>query len=151
MRWHASSLTSIVAALAFGACGDGALTADPQLFLASGDYTAFGAFGSLAFTTVGAGSGGETIDWLARGASVSLSLRQDGTTAGRLFVPGEGEDGSDFDADLAGTWSISGNVVRFAHMADTFVRDTDFLFESGTLTGMRTSGDVTVRLVLIRL
>jgi hypothetical protein len=130
------------------ACGEDLSTIDAQLALVAGDYTAEGAFGSYLLTTA---SGGEVVDWLEQGASISLQLLTDGTTTGRVFAPGGAEDGGDFDEDLAGTWTIAGGVVRFSHDADTFLRDMDFAFDDGTLLGEETFGSVTIRLAVIRL
>ena len=42
------------------------------------------------------------------GSTVAITLATNGTTTGRLFVPGGADDGSDLDGDLAGTWTLSG-------------------------------------------
>ena len=86
-------------------------------------------------------NGGHRIDWGLRGATFSISLAPDGTTSGRLFIPGSNEDGSDFDVDMAGTWTLSGDTVRFTQTADSFVRDMAFIAHENRLRGDHTVGD----------
>lgn len=104
--------------------------------------------GNYAATTFTTREGAVTTDQLARGSLLSLGLRTDSTTTGRLFVPDGGEEGGDFDADLVGTWLLRRDTVEFDHAADTFVRDMPFVFAAGRLTGERTFGTTTVRVVL---
>ena len=82
---------------------------------------------------------------LAKGATVKIALAMDGSTTGRLFVPGA-EGGGDLDADLSGSWT----VVTFSRTADTFVRAAEF---TAGLNGLEAetnfNGDV-VRLALAR-
>lgn len=91
---------------------------------------------------------GTSTDLLAAGASVNINLLIDGTTTGRLFVPGGDDDGSDLDKDLAGTWSLAGTIVRLQHAADTFLRDLALTFADGRLTGELSSIDGTIAIVL---
>lgn len=74
---------------------------------------------------------GVTDDVLQQGGSIELVLEQDGSTGGRLFVPEGDEGGSDFDADLAGTWTVNQDTVFLEHEADTFLRDTPLAIASG--------------------
>lgn len=69
--------------------------------------------GSYEASTFTLTQDGSTDDLLAQGGT--LTLNADGTTSGRLFVPDGNEDGSDFDADLAGTWTLNGSRVSFDH------------------------------------
>jgi hypothetical protein len=103
-------------------------------------------YGALKFTT----SDGETTDWLAEGAKFTIDLAGDGTTTGRLFIPGMEEDGSDFDADLAGTWTLKGDTVRFTHEADTFVRDMPFLVRTNKLEGEHTFDGTKIQVTLVK-
>jgi hypothetical protein len=96
--------------------------------------------------TTGAG----TIDLLALGSEVTAVLATDGTTTGHLSVPGGGEGGEDLEADLTGTWTLSGNTVTFNQTSDTFIRDAEFTAGENTLTGEYTDEDGTVRLVLTK-
>lgn len=94
---------------------------------AAGDYTA---------TTFTLNQGGPEEDLLAQGSAVTLNLLTDGTTTGHMFVPGTlTSDGTDFDEDLDGTWTLAGDVVRLEHSADTFLRDIDLVVSGNTLVG----------------
>jgi hypothetical protein len=107
-----------------------------------------GTYQATTFTTE---EGGSTTDQLAAGASIALILNADASTAGRLFVPGGNPDGSDFDADLTGTWALNGGTVTLDHAADTFMRDMPYTAEGTRLTGEATFGGVTIRVVFARL
>jgi hypothetical protein len=91
-----------------------------------------------------------TVDLLAQGSQVTLNLATDGTTTGQLFVPGGDEDGGDLDADLTGTWTLSGSTVTFDQAADTFFPDVEFTAEQDRLAGEGDFGDESIRLVLTR-
>ena len=104
-----------------------------------------GSYSADAFTlTTSTGA----IDLLALGSSVTVTLAPNGTTTGRLFVPGGNEDGSDLDEDLTGTWSLSNGTVTFSQTANTFIRDAEFTVTRDLLTGEGTFGGSTVQLVL---
>ncbi len=91
-----------------------------------------------------------TIDLLLAGATVDATLAPDGTTSGRLFVPGGEEDGSDLDEDLTGTWTLAGETVTFDQTADTFIRDAEFIAGRNTLTGEGTFSGVSGFLQLVK-
>ena len=91
-----------------------------------------------------------TTDLLAAGAEITLVLNLNGTTAGRLFVPGGNDDGSDLDADLTGTWSVASWDVHLQHSADTFLRDITLTWDDGTLTASETFGGARIDVVLRR-
>lgn len=133
---HRSVVTMTVIFALFSACDD-PLTVNEI----SGSYEA------STFTLTQDGS---TDDLLAQGGSITLTLNADGTTSGRLFVPDGNEDGSDFDADLAGTWTLNGSRVSFDHPADTFIRDLSFAVDGSRLTGEGTFDSATLRVVLER-
>jgi hypothetical protein len=134
------------ATLAFTACEAPGEPVDPRAAVV-GTYLADESFGAIELTTV---ANGVTVDWVAAGAQVELELRRDGTTAGHVVVP-EADDGQeDFEADLTGTWTISGNTIQLSHSADTFLRDMPLTVRAGALEGDETFGDVRVRLVLAR-
>ena len=99
--------------------------------------------------TVNSGLG--PTDLLAAGATVDLTLAPDGTTSGRLFIPGGAEDGGDLDEDLAGTWALSGETVTVDQAADTFIRDVEFTAGRNTLTAEGTFDGVTVSLQLVKI
>jgi hypothetical protein len=81
---------------------------------------------------------GESADLLAGGARIDLQLRADGSTDGRLLIPGMDEDGGDMDESLAGTWTLRGDTVRLQHAADTFLRDMPLLARGRRLEGDHT-------------
>jgi hypothetical protein len=114
----------LLALVAVAACGDD--STGPSRADVAGDYRA---------TTLTADIGGQTVDVLAAGVTLDLTLRSDGTTTGRFFVPAAlNEDGEgDLDADLSGTWTLNGNTVTFQQSADTFVRDASFTFRNDRL------------------
>jgi len=124
-------------AVVFLACGDDAFT--PSVMDVAGSYS------PTTFTTT---TGGSTTDQLAAGASLALSLAENGTTTGRLFVPHGAEGGGDLDADMAGTWTLTGRIVNVDQTADTFVRDMPFTVESNRLRGEATFSGTTIRVTL---
>lgn len=75
---------------------------------------------------------GIVTDQLAEGASLNISLHEDGTTTGMLIGPD-----ADVEADLTGTYSYDVGAARltFDHAADTFIREMTF-------TVARTAGEV---------
>lgn len=110
----------------------------------AGDYRA---------TTLTVTQGGSTLDALAAGVELEVTLRADGTTEGRFFVPAalNEPDEGDLVADLEGTWTLQGSTVRFEHDADTLVRDMEFTVRGRRLEAEETLGDDgTIRIVLTR-
>jgi hypothetical protein len=95
------SMALVLAVLA-GGCGDDDDGFNPTIETVAGSYTA-------STFTIEDETG--TIDLLALDASVSATLNEDGTTTGQLFVPEGDEDGSDLEADLAGTWTLEGDTL----------------------------------------
>ncbi len=139
----------LAAALTLAACGDSPTGGDSQqlrMQRLAGSYEGF-KYGEKRFTTT---ENGQTTDWVARGASLKIELAADGTTSGRLLVPGADEDGGDFDASMAGSWTLKGDTVRFQQDADTFVRDMPFLVKGGRLVGSEDFGDVRIDVTLSR-
>ena len=138
------------AALTLGACDDSPTTLDPTaqaMAAVAGEYSAGGSLGAISLTTE---DDGETLDWLAAGASMQVRLTADGKTTGRLFIPGADEDGGDMDADLTGTWSLESGKIHFQHPADTFIRDMEFVVEGKRMVGDETFDGIRVRLELAR-
>lgn len=113
----------------------------PTVANVAGDY-------SVQTLTVTDTSG--TTDWLAVGTTWTMSLAANGTTTGHLFIPGAGEGGADLNADMAGTWTLSGDSIQFDQAADSFVRDMSFLALENRLTGDHTFSGARVRLVLTK-
>ena len=91
--------------------------------------------GSYTAQTFTMTESGQTTNLRAQGASLDIALAADGTTTGRLLVPGVREGGGDFDASMAGKWTLKGDTVRFDQTADAFVRDMPFLVRDGDLVG----------------
>ena len=104
------------------ACDDGPVTPEDV----AGTYVA---------TTLLVTEGGVTFNALDLGAELEMTLNENGTTVGALFVPGGDEDGTDLVEDLAGTWTLSedGERVTFSQTGDTFIRDVEFLVEGNQL------------------
>jgi len=101
----------------------------PAFLLACGDSTSpgvteVGNYTAIAFFTAPPGSGSHRDELLAGGTFI-LSLNSNGTTSGHLHVAANGTTPV-VDADMAGTWSLNGDVVRFTQAADTFVRNIAF-------------------------
>jgi hypothetical protein len=127
-------------ALGLGACGgDGESSFSPTVANIAGSYVA------LSFTVT---SSVGTTDLLALGSTVTVTLAADGTTTGRLFVPGGAEGGGNLDEDLAGTWTLAGTTVTFSQTADTFLRDVPFTATRDQLTSEGVFQGQTIRLVL---
>lgn len=136
MRWLRLPKVALSWALALTACGD---SFSPTTETVAGSYTA----SSFTVTSLAG-----TSDLLASGATASVNLASDGTTTGRLFVPGGSENGEDLDEDLTGTWTLSGSTVTFNQTADTFIRDVEFTATRNRLSSEGTFGEFTIRLVL---
>lgn len=127
-------------AFALTACG-GDDPFSPTVETVTGSYEA----STFTLTTTGG-----TTNLLAAGSTVSVTLAADGSTSGRLFVPGGAENGEDFDADLTGTWTLTGSTVTFDQSADTFIRDVEFTAGRNQLTSEGTFSGSTIRLVLTK-
>ena len=117
---------SVLCAVTVVACSD---SFKPTTENVVGDY-------SLQSLTTTDTSG--TTDWVAAGSTLTISLDTNGTVTGNLFIPGAAEGGGDFIADMAGTWSLIGDVITFSQTADTFVRDMNFSAGKDRLSGDET-------------
>lgn len=141
MRIDAQGLRAVVGGLvavaALGSCKVGDPFA-PTVENMAGNYTA----GRLV-TADAAGF----VDWIKAGASLTLTLSSDGTTSGRLFMPG-GAPGGDLDADMAGTWLLVGHTVFLGQAAETFMRGIDFTAAQDRLAGDQTFGD-SLRVIVV--
>lgn len=124
---HRCRLLLLLSFLAWSGCGD---SEQPETLDVVGTYR--------ATTFIATGFTGAT-DLLALGASITLTLNGDRTTAGRLYVPLAHVGGIDLDEDLAGTWQIDAMIVTLHHDADTFLRHMEFFAD-----GMRLSGDLLI-------
>jgi hypothetical protein len=132
------AIVALTLVLAVGSCG-GEDTFSPTVQSVTGSYTA----SSLTLvSSVG------TTDLLALGSTVAITLAADGTTSGRLFVPGGNDDGSDLDVDLAGTWALSGSTVTFNQTGNSFIREVEFSAGPDQLNGEGEFSGAIIRLVL---
>lgn len=143
MRLLATRASTLALAAILSSCGDDHNDVfSPTIDNVSGSYSA------ATFTVTSPAAG--TVDLLALGAEVDVILATDGTTTGHLFVPGGGENGEDFEADLRGTWTLTDSTVTFDQEGDTFIRDVEFTATRSQLIGEDTFEDQTVRLVLAK-
>lgn len=110
------------------------------------DESVVGSYAATTFTLSGDVNG----DVLAAGGGMTITLATDLTTRGSLFVPASLNEGEDFNADMAGTYTRTGDVLRFTQDADTFVRDVNWQVGSNQLSGTGTFSDVTITVVLTR-
>jgi hypothetical protein len=95
-------------------------------------------------------SGGSPVDALAAGGKINLTVHNDFTTSGTLVVPGSVVMGSDVSSSLLGNAVVQRDTVTFNLVAESFMRDTPFVFDGKTLTGTRTASGVTVHVVLTK-
>jgi hypothetical protein len=126
-----------LAAAPLAACGDDD-PFTPSLATVQGTYNA------SRFTATSDATG--TVNLLSMGATVHVVLEPDGTTTGHLSVPDLGEGA--VEADLTGTWTLSGNIVTFSQTADTFIRDVEFTAAQNSLDAEGTFEGTTVHLTL---
>jgi hypothetical protein len=77
-------------------------------------------------------TGQSTIDVLAQGGTLSISIASDNSTTGTINLPAS-VAGTPFTASLSGTAVVSGNTLHFEQSADTFVRDLTFTIVGSTL------------------
>lgn len=133
-----------IAGLALLACGEGKF--EPTVETVAGGYHA---------TTLVVIQGSSSTDLLLGGGLLTLNLDENGTTSGRLFIPGGGEGGGDLDVDLPGTWTLADSTVTFVQPdSDTFIRDMPFTAQRNRLRGEETfasiEGDFTLSVVLTK-
>jgi len=91
-------------------------------------------------------------DWVALGATMTITLAPNGTTTGRLFMPGADAGGSDLDVRLEGNWTLSGKSVEFIQLYYSFVQDVTFFATDNRLEGNHAFGltGVSTRIVLTK-
>ena len=78
-------------------------------------------------------TGQPTIDVLAQGGTLSITIAADNTTTGSLTLPAS-LAGSAVSLSMAGTAVVSGSTVTFQQPGDTFVRDLTFTISGNTLS-----------------
>ena len=131
-----------LAAVALAGCGGNDNPFSPTVANVAGTYNA-------SLFTVATDSLG-TITLLAVGATVHVVLNPEGTTTGHIFVPDLGQEGGELDADLTGTWTLSGSTVTFSQSADTFIRDVEFTAAQNSLESEGTFEGTTLHLALAK-
>jgi hypothetical protein len=85
-----------------------------------------GNYAAIIFVTTP--TGGSARNELQAGSTLTMSLNSNGTTSGHLHLAANGATPV-FDADMAGTWSMNGDVVTFTQATDTFVRNMAFTIQ----------------------
>jgi hypothetical protein len=130
----------LLASFALLSCGGDDL-ATPSRDMLVGTYQA---------TTFTATQSGITANLLNLGATLSLTLADDGSATGHLFGPRLGLGGSDVDEDLNGTWTLSGQTVQLSIPGATFLRDMTFQVEDNRLVGDETFEETRLQLILTR-
>jgi hypothetical protein len=123
-------------------CGDG--TAPPDEVVLSMQNIS-GIYMGVTFTTE---SNGVVTNQIPRGASIQLLLYGEGTTGGTLVLPADTAGGVDLNEDLAGTWTLDGNIVTLSLNSDVFLEDMALVFEETHLAGETTRDGVIYRVVL---
>ncbi len=78
-------------------------------------------------------TGAAEIDVLARGATLILTLGSSNSVSGRLTIPSLFTEQLPTNESLAGTFTRTGNTVRFVQGADTFIRDLTWTVIGPTL------------------
>ncbi len=130
-----------LAAVALAGCGGDDNPFSPTVANVAGTYNA------TLFTATGSAG---TFNLLSLGATVHVVLNPDGTTTGHLFVPDIGQEDGELDADLTGTWTLSGSTVTFSQTADTFIRDVEFTASQNSLESEGTFEGTTLHLALAK-
>ena len=130
-----------LAAVALAGCGGDDNPFSPTVANVAGTYNA-----TLFTATNSTG----TLNLLSLGATVHVVLNPDGTTTGHLFVPDLGQEDGELDADLTGTWTLSGSTVTFSQTADTFIRDVEFTASQNSLESEGTFDGTTLHLALAK-
>ncbi len=130
-----------LAAVALAGCGGDDNPFSPTVANVAGTYNA------TQFTATGSAG---TFNLLSLGATVHVVLNPDGTTTGHLFVPDIGQEDGALDADLTGTWTLSGSTVTFSQTADTFIRDVEFTASQNSLESEGTFDGTTLHLALAK-
>ena len=128
-----------VAVLATAACSDAFTpTADNML----GDYTA---------RTVTTSDTLGSVEWIQRGAALTISLGPSGTMTGHLFLPAAATGSGDLDTPLIGNWTLTGSTISFdMPTIDTFVRDTPWTAGKDRLSADQTFSGTRIRVVLTK-
>jgi hypothetical protein len=100
----------------------------------------------LRFTQTGLA----TVDALSAGATIAMTLLEDGTTSGGLVIPAALNDGVAETLDLTGTFQYTSGVVTFSHTSDTFIRDVPWTAGTNTLVTTATAGGIQYDVILTK-
>ena len=118
----------------------------PVVLLACGSSTmapsgnsVAGSYSPILWVTTG--GSGQTSE-LQAGSTLILNLNADGTTSGHLHIAASGSRPV-FDADMGGTWTQTGTIIRISQSADTFIRNTSFEMSPDPVSGWDLAGDTT--------
>lgn len=114
-------LLGLVAGFA-GACGGDS----------TGNSTIAGTYTATVFSVTPTGQA--AINVIAAGGSLTIAIATNNATSGSLAIPASINGGTAFNADMAGTATVSGSTVHFQQTADTFVRDLTWTHSGTTLT-----------------
>jgi hypothetical protein len=102
-----------------------------------------GLYSASQFTTT---ANGVTVDQLAEGVTLTITLAANGTTTGTLTVPAAGSGA----LDLTGTWTRDGGVVTFHHATQTFLDVLPFQLVGDQLEAEGLVGPGVIRVTLSR-
>jgi hypothetical protein len=106
--------------------------------------------GTYRATTFTVTQSGITANLLNVGATLSLTLADDGSATGQLFGPLLGPGGTDINENLNGTWTLNGQSVQLRLPGATFISDMTFQVDDNRLVGDESFEDTRVQLVLTR-
>ncbi len=102
-----------------------------------------GVYSASQFTTT---ANGVTVDQLAEGVTLTITLAADGTTSGTLTVPAAGS----VPLDLTGTWTRDSGVVTFHHATQSFLDVLPFQLIGDQLEAEGIVGPGVIRVTLSR-
>jgi len=105
--------------------------------------------GTYVATSLVSTENGVPFNHIANGSTILLTLHSGGSTTGAVHFEAAGGE-PDFDANLNGSWSRTGNTVDLSHSADTFLKDTPLTFDGFTLTGDEVFSGVRLQVTLTR-
>ena len=94
---------------------------------------------------------GSTRDWVAMGATMTITLAPNGTTTGRCSCPNPVAAGV-VDVDMQGTWTLTGETVEFNLSFNTLVSQVAFFARENRLVGNHAYDNtgVSVRIILTK-
>lgn len=117
-------------------CGGSDDPVSPALGSVAGHYVAT----SLTTNTLGV-----TTNELATGSEVSLTLREDGSATGNIYIAS-----FEHRETFEGTWKLERGVVELDSPSDGLLRDVDLAVRGNTLVGDRWLGVTRIQLTLTK-